>query len=190
MLLNNYIELIINMHMKLYQSIVIDDYNIIVSKVKNYLEKKELINSKYAGYIPIDKNELNEICPELVRSFFKIGLTIAGSAIYRTTDNTQSPVHIDYAAYKCRINIPIMNCEYSSTVYYKADIKEVRHQDHSKVNYIECINAVEIDRVTINNATILRIDTPHRVIMDEARSPRICLTIRCNPDPVVLFTKE
>ena len=189
MLLTNYIELI-NMHMKLYQFIVIYNYNIIVSKFKNYLEKKELINSKHTGYIPIDKNELIKICPELVSSFFNLGLTIVGSAIYRTTGNTQSPVHIDYAPYKCRINIPIINCEYSSTVYYKADIKEIRHQDHSKVNYIECINAVEFDRVTINNPTILRIDTPHRVIMDEDRSPRICLTIRCNPDPIMLFTKE
>ena len=178
------------MHMKLYQFIDIDNYDNIVSKVKNHLEKKELINSKYAGYIPIDKNELIEICPELISSFFKLGLTIIGSAIYRTTDNTQSLVHIDYTPYKCRINIPIINCEYSSTVYYKADVKEVRHQEHSNVNYIECINAVEIDRVTINNPIILRINTPHRVIMDETRSPRICLTIRCDPDPVVLFTKE
>jgi hypothetical protein len=176
--------------MKLYQFIVIDDYNIIVSKVKNYLEKKELINTEYAGYIPLNKNELINSCPELVRSLLKFDLFIDGAAIYRTTNNTQSPVHIDHVTYKCRVNIPIMNCEYSSTVFYNADIENTLVQPWDDTKYIKCINAVEIDRVTIDRPMILRINTPHRVEMDTSKSPRICLTIRCSPDPVMLFTKE
>lgn len=176
--------------MKLYQPINIDNYDIIVSKVKNYLEKKELINTEYAGYIPLNKNELISSCPELVRSLFKFGLFIVGFAIYRTTNNTQSPVHIDHVTYECRVNIPIMNCEYSSTVFYKADIENTLVQPWDDTKYIKCINAVEIDRVTIDRPIILRINTPHRVEMDSSKSPRICLTIRCSPDPVTLFTSE
>ena len=55
--------------------------------------------------------------------------------------------------------------------------------------YIKCVNSTEIDRVTIDRPTILRINTPHRVEMSETYSPRICLTIRCNPDPVNLFVE-
>jgi hypothetical protein len=173
--------------MKLYQPIDLDNFDVIVSKVKNYLEKKELINGNDTGYIRLDRTELINSCPELARSLFKFGLNIIGSAIYRTTDNTQSPVHIDHVTYECRINIPIMNCEYSSTVYYTADIENTLSQpDNTK--YLKCMNAVEIDRITINRPTILRINTPHRVEMDQNKSPRICLTIRCNPDPVTLFT--
>jgi hypothetical protein len=173
--------------MKLYQPINIDNYDVIVSKVKSYLEKKELINTEYAGYIPLDRDELINSCPELARSLFKFGLFIAGSAIYRTTNNTQSPVHIDYVTYECRVNIPIINCEYSSTVFYNADIENTLIQPWDDTKYIKCINAVEIDRVTIDRPIILRINTPHRVEMDTDKSPRICLTVRCNPDPVTLF---
>jgi hypothetical protein len=173
--------------MKLYQSIDLDHCDIIISKVKDYLEKKELINTSYTGYILLDKNELVKSCPELARSLLKVGLTILGSAIYRTTNNTQSLVHIDNVTYECRVNIPIMNCEYSSTVFYNADIENTLVQPWSNIKYIKCINAVEIDRVTIDRPTILRINTPHRVEMDTNKSPRICLTIRCSPDPETLF---
>ena len=176
--------------MKLYQFIDIDNQDIIISKIKLYLESKGLINTTRAGYIPLNTGELISFCPELFNSFIKLGLTINGCAVYRTTNNTQSPVHIDNATCQCRVNIPIMNCEYSSTVYYNADIKDVRKQDYNEIKYIECTNAVEIDRVTINSTIILRINAPHQVIMDETKSPRICLTVRCNPDPVTLFTKE
>lgn len=173
--------------MKLYQPINIDNCDVIVSKVKTYLEKKELIDTEYTGYIPLNKNELIASCPELVRSLSKVGLTIVGSAIYRTTNNNQSPVHIDHTIYKCRLNIPIINCEYSSTVFYNADIENTSVQPWDNTKYIKCINAVEIDRVTIDRPTILRINTPHRVEMDLNKSPRICLTIRCDPDPEILF---
>lgn len=174
--------------MKLYQTIDLDNCDLIIHKVKHYLENKGYIDTTNAGYIPLDVPELVRYCPMLLTSLFKIGLTINGAAIYRTTNNTQSPVHIDYATYECRVNIPIMNCEYSSTVYYNADIENTLSQlDNTK--YIKCINAVEIDRVTITSPTIIRINAPHRVEMDESKSPRICLTIRCNPDPVVLFTE-
>jgi hypothetical protein len=175
--------------MKFYQQINIDNYDIIISKVKTYLEKKSLIDTMYAGYIPLDTNELIGNCPELVRSLFKMGLTINGAAIYRTTDNSQSPVHIDHVTYQCRINIPIIGCEQSSTVYYNADIDNTLEQPWNKTKYVKCINAVEIARVTVDRPTILRVNAPHRVEMNKFNSLRICLTIRCTPDPVTLFTE-
>jgi hypothetical protein len=175
--------------MKLYQQIDLDNYDIIVSKVSAYLERKSLIDTTYTGYIPLDKNELVSNCPELVRSLFIMGLKIIGAAIYRTTNNSQSPIHIDYVTYQCRINIPIIGCEQSNTVYYIADIDNTLNQPWDETKYVKCINAVEIDRVTVNRPTILRVNAPHRVEMNESNSLRICLTIRCDPDPVTLFTE-
>jgi len=83
-----------------------------------------------------------------------------------------------------------MNCQYSSTVFYQAEIEQVKQQENFDLKYIQCINAVEVDRVTVDQPTILRIDHPHQVIMDEGKFPRICLTVGCYPDPVILFTKE
>ena len=174
--------------MKLHQRIDIDNLDTIIPKIKTYLERKNLINTSEVGYILLSKNELILYCPELFRSFLKIGLSISSVAIYRTTKNGQSAVHIDNTPYQCRINIPIMNCEYSSTVFYTADDDEIQQQNYNKLTFMKCKNPVEIDRITIDSPTILRVNVPHQVIMDETRSPRICLTVRCEPDPEILLT--
>jgi hypothetical protein len=177
--------------MKFYKKLDIDDYDTIVSKIQTYLVLKGLVDTSHTGYIPLKSVELIIACPELSQSLLKLGLTILSCAIYRTTNNNnQSPVHVDFATYSCRLNIPIMNCEYSSTVYYTGDKVDIKQQDYNEVKYIEYTNAIEIDRVTVDTATVLRIDYPHQVLTDETKTPRICLTIRCNPDPVMLLTKE
>jgi len=171
--------------MKLYQKIDIDNFDTIVNKIKLYLEQKQLIDTDLVGYIPLKLLDMLVCCPELTKSLSKLGFTIQGYAIYRTEPNTNTPVHVDNTTeYTSRINIPILNCDTSSTVFYDADISELKDQKSLNIKYIECINEVEIDRVTIDKATILRINKPHQVIMDMSRSPRICLTVRVLPDPI------
>ena len=174
--------------MKLHQRIDIDNLDTIIPKIKTYLERKNLIKTSYVGYILLNKTDIILYCPELFQSFLKLGLSISTVAIYRTTNNTQSEVHIDNTPYQCRINIPIMNCENTSTVFYTATNDEMEEQDYNNLTFVKCKDPVEIDRVTIDRPTILRVNAPHRVIMDETRSPRICLTVRCEPDPEILLT--
>lgn len=176
--------------MEYYKKINIDKYGIIVSKIKLYLESKELVNTAHTGFIPLHPPEVIKSCSELQFSLDSVGLKIKSIGLYRTTRNSQSPVHIDHTPYKSRLNIPIMNCEYSSTVFYNAEIEQVKQQENFHLKYIQCVNAVEVDRVTVDQPTILRIDHPHQVVMDETRSPRICLTIGCDLDPMTVFATK
>jgi hypothetical protein len=171
--------------MNLYQKIDIDNLDIIIDKIKSYLDREQLIDTYLVGYIPLKLLDMLSCCPELVKSLGKLGFTIRSFAIYRTVPETNTPIHIDNTIeYTSRINIPILNCDTSSTVFYDADVLELRDQHSLNIKYIQCINAVEIDRVTIDKATILRINKPHQVLMDINRSPRICLTISVLPDPI------
>jgi hypothetical protein len=176
--------------MEYYKKINIEKYDVIVSKIKLYLESKELVDTVHTGFIPLHPSEVIRNCLELQFSLNSIGLKIKSIGIYRTTRNNQSPVHIDHTPYKSRLNIPIMNCQGSSTVFYEAEIEQVKQQNNFDIKYIRCVNAVEVDRVTVDQPTILRIDHPHQVIMDETRSPRICLTVGCDLDPMSMFATK
>jgi hypothetical protein len=174
--------------MEYYKKINISQYDVIVPRIQSYLENKDMINSAPAGFLPCNAKEIIEYCPQLYFSLIEVGLQIKTIGIYRTTLNSQAPIHIDHTPYKSRLNIPIMNCQYSSTVFYQADVEEVKQQKNDNLKYIQCVNAIEIDRVTVDQPTILRIDHPHQVIMDEDKFPRICLTVGCYPDPMTVFT--
>lgn len=176
--------------MEYYKKINIDKYDVIVSKIKLYLESKELVNTIHAGFVQLQISEVVRNCVELPVSLRTVGLKIKSIGIYHTTHNNQSPIHIDHTVYKSRLNIPIMNCEYSSTVFYNAEIEQINQQKNSDIKYIRCVNAVEVDRVTVDQPTILRIDHPHQVVMDESKSPRICLTIGCDLDPMTVFATK
>lgn len=173
--------------MKLYHKFDIADFDTIVEKLKSYLVSEGLVENSKNGYIPLDLVEVKTICPELISVLKDMNFIVLGVAIYKTSaEEILPPVHIDNVpnnAYSSRVNIPIMNCETSSTVFYDADILEARTQDEH-IKYIQCVNEVEIDRVTIDKPTILVINKPHQVLMDLTRSPRICLTVRVYPDPI------
>ena len=172
-----------------YKRIKIANLDIIVSKIKSFLEKENFINSTDKGYIPLEKISILLNCPEIFQSFSQLGFEIKGFAIYKTFKN-DTPVHVDQSTYKARINIPILNCVGTHTIFYKADTVLPIQQDYKNLELIPCINEIEVDRITIDQPTVIRIDRPHRVLMNEQASPRICLTVRCEPDPILLFNKE
>ena len=178
--------------MKYYKKINIQNQEIIIEKIKSFLYQKNYIELDLAGFIPLNFSEVIDHCPELINSFLNKKLKITAVSLYKTFNNVTTPVHIDNVKnyYKCRINIPILNCEGTHTVFYKATPINLVDQGHSNISLIRCTNEVEVDRVTIDQPTIIRVDQPHRVIMDEQRSPRIALTVRCDPDPFVLLDTE
>lgn len=180
------------MLMKLYHKFDIDNLDIIQSKIKSYLKDNNFIDTDANGFIPLNLDDIKDACPELLQHLSSMNFNVISVAIYKTTSTMPAPpIHVDAAPYLSRINIPIMNCETSSTVFYKADILETKTQHTGpKVQYVECINAVEIDRVTIDKPTILVIRQPHQVIMDLTKSPRICLTIRVDPDPILSYNSR
>jgi hypothetical protein len=177
--------------MQYYKKINIQYQETIIEKIKIFLYQKNYVETDTYGFTPLNFSEVVNYCPELFVSLLSHKLKIISVSLYKSLNNN-NPIHIDNVKnyYKCRINIPILNCQGTHTVFYKATPINLIDQGHNNISLIRCIDEVEVDRVTIDQPTIIRVDQPHKVIMDEQHSPRICLTVRCDPDPFVLLDKE
>jgi len=174
-----------------YKKISILNEKIIREKLNLFLDKNNYIQSQDYGFIPLNLLDVVKFCPELIFSLLNKGLKIKAISIYKTFNNN-TIVHIDDVKnlYKSRLNIPILNCENTHTIFYDAVPMPPVEQKHKNLKLIPCFNEIEVDRVTIDQPTIIRVDQPHRVLMDEKYFPRICLTVKCDPDPIILLDKE
>ena len=190
--------------MNYFKYININEYKLVLEKSRKfvletyntYLEKHEslfqLINWKsYVNY-----------CPEILTAFSDYKLEPVTGYIYIIFDQKLAPIHIDYISNfvnKCRINIPIFNCEHSKTLFYrKINNAGVVTPQMVKINkglssssyirYDENDSALEkVDEVIVDKPTILRVQEPHRVIIDHTHIPRVVLTIQTRKDPVYLL---
>ena len=142
-------------------------------------------------------------CPEILTAFSKYDLEPFGGFIYILFTQSKAPIHVDVISKRvnqCRINIPIFNCEYSRTFYYSkidgisptegpvfyetntgiVSSRYIRYQDNDPT-------LQKVDEVVLNKPTVMRVQEPHRVIIDPIQVPRVALTIRTRKDPVYLL---
>ena len=183
--------------MKYYKKIFLDDLETIQTKVLGFIKAKPSIyfRTSETSYNWLDVPSLLHCCPELVTSFAKLDLKIVFAASHCMWKNTQSVVHIDRVPWECRINVPILNTKGSSTVFYtNVQYKDDVHvmADGRKYDVYTTTNTdfIEVDRVEIDQPTVLRVRAPHKVIMNEATVPRINLTLGFDKDPVYLLEGE
>ena len=115
-------------------------------------------------------------------------------------NQAKAPPHIDYINKKrnqCRINIPVFNCEHSVTEYYNYTgtmEQGITYQDNGLNGYLRYMdedpNLVKVDEVVVDRPTIMRVQQPHRVIIDNNYVPRVVLTFFTRKDPVYLLEEE
>lgn len=94
-------------------------------------------------------------------------------------------IHSDTSVHVTRLNIPIMNCEDTITKFYNVPEWEVVTNEAGTDVWIaknpdecEVLCSVVVDR-----PTLLRINYPHRVFMNENKTPRITLSLYFDKDP-------
>lgn len=73
------------------------------------------------------------------------------------------PIHID-AKRKCALNIPIRNCEFSDTIWWKSIEEEKLQYDYTKVAHIVENSVEEIYRSTLSVPTLINTTIPHSVV--------------------------
>ena len=146
--------------------------------------------------------DILEKCPSLQRSLQEYGKIINVS--FFCLWEKESPIHsddvvmdletgkfrtdplheLDYVIppwdIKTRINIPVFNCEKSRTIWWKPHKdKEPGRMKFRTYITEECDKIAE---VTLNKATLLRVDIPHQVVNDGWRMPRLAATITTDQD--------
>ena len=156
-------------------------------------------NSQHWKQLPILQNWLNannKIKDRWASCYFSI------------VNNGSCPIHVDYTKPdKCiAINIPLIDCDDSWTVWYEADIdtsmpiKSILHDNQSQnllmpdeheqsdKKYVSGYNsfwcqeniAKEIDRARCDTPMIVNISIPHRPVVDHQRL-RVLFTLRLIP---------
>lgn len=177
--------------MQYYKKIEIENLPEIIAKCLSYVKTQTEIYFQYpiGAYRNLNFQELVVHCPELLTAFSKYNIQPIYAAAFVTYRNASVYVHVDAGSDLARINIPLQNCKNTFTEFYTGGKSE------SYYNPITGISATKlsgtgltlVDKVEIDQATVIRVKEPHSVHMDENNAPRVTLTIGFDRDPVFLL---
>ena len=171
-------------HLEHFEVIQRKTLELIKSHPSNVLDKRNFRGS----FIPIPDTEFMAKVPEINQSFALYGRQCVKSSLYLMWNNSDALPHVDGAESIARVNIPILNCEGTSTVFYENIVTRPLRLPTGVV-FEPVINHDyrEVTRVEISSPTIIRVREGHSVIMNESQAPRITLTLHVEPDIVDLL---
>ena len=179
--------------MKTYKSTTVDNLQLISRQVLECLDNLSEGNSFFIQ----DTKHFRTSCPAIGEYLESIGLCQRWSftGIAKLEAQGTLPLHSDG---KCRwaLNLPILNCEQSYTIWYDAELKEdvvkpvVIDGVVTSASYVKYREetAVEIDRVCSNQPLWVNVQTPHSAI-NYSDKPRIILSLRFSPELDDVFNK-
>jgi hypothetical protein len=179
--------------MQYWKRIEMQNWEVIAAKTLDYIKEytKLLDRTSYKG--PFNSfNTLHylEKVPEIQDACKKYGLHYETANVYVMWSNEHSFPHKDYTDSIARINLPILNCAGSSTVFYKGlkGRRMVLSTGSPFYLTVDRKNIEQVDVVEIDQPTIIRVSEGHDVILPENPIlPRISLTISTAPDVGLLL---
>lgn len=175
--------------MQYYKHIQIKNLDVIQQKTNQFIIENGLFVN---GFNILPFEAYVEYCPEIQTCLEEYDLAPVVVATYITVKQEYAKVHVDYInplLPQCRVNIPIQNCKGSATEFYSGGKYKRKDQD-ARIKYLVINNdetLEKVDEVEIVTPTIIRVQEPHRVRVNERTLPRICLTLQTDKDPVFLL---
>lgn len=161
-------------------------------KLNEWIDRKGMLSTGHF-WNEVHPEEVLMVAPELKWDLKKAGFVITYASIIQATYAAGS-VHIDQEgldyAVQARLNIPLRNIEGSTTRFYKADREKlalITAPNGVKYSNVSMESCVEVERIVLNEPTVLRISEPHAVYGANSVNPRLALTLRLYPDPVCLL---
>jgi|APGre2960657373_1045057.scaffolds.fasta_scaffold03745_7 hypothetical protein len=172
-----------------YQKIEIDHLDIIKIKCLEYIKtQRDIYYQKPLGaYRNLNFNELITSCPELLIAFDRYNIKCIYAAVFVVYTNAGVFVHADAGTDQARINIPLENCQNTFTEFYEGGKTLSYTNPITGTNATRIIGAKLVDKVEIDQATVIRVKAAHSVHLDENHAPRVTLTLGFDRDPVFLL---
>jgi hypothetical protein len=139
-------------------------------------------------YIP--RTDIENLLPKTQKYLDQLGLLDRWKYLALITGNqgTSLPIHVDTIDWTTRsygLNIPVLNCASSFTVFYRAEIDRPTQDDpadpRASAFYCKEDTAVEIDRIEAINPCWVNICIPHCPIVNH-QLPRILASLRFSPE--------
>jgi hypothetical protein len=169
-------------------------YNEIREKTISFIKQYDFIyNRSIATLMPLQQFEIFEKVPEIKQAFNQIGLNPVFAAVHTMRLQEDSAPHHDRVQPLVRINIPLINCETSETIFYE-DYEKSKifiNPHNGTTAYIMEDESVltKVDSVVLDYATILRVSALHSVRIGSG-SPRISLTVGFDYDGLDLLEEN
>ena len=172
-----------------YQKIEINYLDQIMTKCLAYVKTQEDIyfQKPVGAYRTLNFNELIAACPELLTAFDQHNIKCTYAAAFVVYTSTGSFVHVDAGTDQARINIPLENCQNTFTEFYEGGKTLSYTNPATGTKATRIIGAKLVDKVEIDQATVIRVKAAHSVIMDKNYAPRVTLTLGFDRDPVFLL---
>jgi hypothetical protein len=139
------------------------------------------------GWVDIDQSML-----ALTTGLFaRLRLRPVHVGLYVSKGQGDHSIHQHLTSEHARLNLPISNCEGSSTVFYSTEGHgkfTTNAQGASFLSFDEH-QCKETVRITVDEPTVLHIKTAHRVLAPTATPdrPRVTASFQFNRDPVFLL---
>lgn len=156
-------------------------------KLKEYIltvNRAILANPKSTSWKPTDLGEVLAYAPELIDMVKPLNITIRYLAFF-VSDYKQGTLHIDADLYsKCRINIPILNCENTETRFFETTADPIKTLQPNGVPLynLDPSKCKQVDQLYLTQAVVFRNNAPHQVVSSNPNLPRISCTMGFNED--------
>jgi hypothetical protein len=152
-----------------------------LAKMSNELSEKAV--SIRSNWLDANTKTILEQAPELIEMVKPLNATIRWVAFFVSQGNP-GVVHIDSDTFsKCRINIPIQNCDDTETQFFTCSSKPIRITLPNNVVYhrIDREKCTYVDHFKLTQPVLFRNTEPHMVVCNHDRV-RISCTISLNED--------
>jgi hypothetical protein len=172
-----------------YKPIVVPELDIIQDEVNKFLPTL-ISKQQEIGFYYIKRDQIETLFPCYTAMLEKLGLLDRWtySAILATEGRKEFPIHVDAIDWENRcfgLNIPILNCENSWTVWYDADIDLSPTTDdydpRNSARFCSSKNAVELCRMPASTPAWINISKPHRPVT-EHNQLRAIISARFSPE--------
>ena len=153
-------------------------------QINEFISKKPSIVSLTGGsWRNIDMSDILKDIPELVNFASSINCTLRFAALF-VSNYQYGTIHIDNDRFsKCRINVPIENCDDTETRFYTSTSSPVKQLQNNGTAlwYINPSTCTQVDQFYLTQAVIFRNTHPHQVV-SKHNNIRISCTIAFNED--------
>jgi hypothetical protein len=168
------------------------EYKNVADKLLAYIydNADTILYSHNYAWKEVDTADVLNKVPELIEMFTPLSLNIKYLA-FSITKVSHGSIHIDNDKFsKCRINIPLLNCDKSETKFFTVDESPTLVVQPSgitllKVNPDRCVH---VNQYYLTQPVVFRNSEPHQVVSYNENQPRIICTIGFHEDIEYLLT--
>jgi hypothetical protein len=137
-----------------------------------------LVEEEQGAFVLLNKEQKEQIMPELLQMIKPLGLTIQYVGLYTIHEKTGT-LHIDRTTVPVRITLPIINCQDTVTTFYQVAGQGIEgtQQNGLGATYYDPEKSKPVASYELTGPVVLRVLEPHQVVINHDRLPRTCCSI-------------